>query len=67
MSSIAVTLTGKAAGRSLITKERLSIIVADEGGDEDANGLPDVLPVDCVEPGQLFHLVHTRDPEWRCF
>ena len=63
VSSIAVTLTGKAAGRSLITRKRLSIIVADGGADEDVDGLPDVLPVDCVEPGQLFHLVHTRDPE----
>ena len=67
VSSIAVTLTGKAAGRSLIAKKRLSNTVVDGDDDEDASGLPDVLPVDCVEPGQLFHLVHTRDPEWRCF
>ena len=61
VSSIAVTLTGKAAGRSLIVKREI-VIVADDG--EDVDGLPDVLPVDCVEPGQLFHLIHTRDPEW---
>ena len=64
MSSIAVTLTGKAAGRSLIVKREI-VIVADVGVGEDVDGLPDVLPVDCVEPGQLFHLVHSRDPE--CF
>ena len=62
VSSIAVTLTGKAAGRSLIIKREI-VIVADVG--EGVDGLPDVLPVDCVEPGQLFHLVHSRDPE--CF
>ena len=66
VSSIAVTLTGKAAGRSLIIKREI-VIVADDGVGEDVDGLPDVLPVDCVEPGQLFHLVHTRDPEWECF
>ena len=43
--------------------KREVVIVADG----DVNGLPDVLPVDCVEPGQLFHLVHTRDPEGGCF
>ena len=62
VSSIAVTLTGKAAGRSLITE---IVIVADVGVGEGVDGLPDVLPVDCVEPRQLFHLVHSRDPE--CF
>ena len=64
VSSIAVTLTGKAAGRSLIMKREI-VIVADVG--EGVDGLPDVLPVDCVEPGQLLHLIHSRDPEWKCF
>ena len=54
--------------RSVSDHEKREIVNdADEGDGEDVDASPDVLPVDRVEPGQLLHLIHSRDPEWGMF
>ena len=50
--------------RSVSDHEKREIV---NEADEDVDALPDVLPVDRVEPGQLLHLIHSRDPEWGMF
>ena len=70
VSSIEVTFTGKAAGRSLDAKELLKLMTKTEfyfpmvcKKSVELKCSPDMFPIHCVEPGELLHIVQARDPD----